>query len=457
MNPEKYRSQLTEIFKTAVERVNPETMISRFLTLEGNLLKVNLPESPYEADLGRFDTILVLGTGKATAKMARALEGILGSRINDGFISVKTGHTEKLSLIRTREASHPVPDESSVAAAREMERLAGEADERTLVINLISGGGSALLCSPYKDENHHLTLEEKQEVTRQLLACGADITEINCLRKHLSGIKGGRLAALLAPATSLNLILSDVIGDSLSAIASGPTTADPTTFGEAGAILEKYRLWDKVPPAASELIRAGLAGDIPETPKPGDQVFDRVTNILIGTNRDALVTAAEQAEALGYHTAALTCRLAGEAREAAQTLQNIAVDIRDHQLLVARPACLLAGGETTVTLKGSGLGGRNQEMALAFLDLLSRDPRGGENLYFLSGGTDGNDGPTDAAGAFADAALIRRAEELGLDSGAYLENNDSYRFFDAAGGLLRTGPTNTNVCDLQIILIPEEI
>jgi hydroxypyruvate reductase len=377
MTPEDYRNQLSQIFKTAVDRVDPEKMIARFLTLEGNILKVNLPDSPYEADLSRFDTILVLGTGKATAKMARALEGILGSRISDGFISVKTGHTEDLSLIRTREAAHPVPDGSSVAAAREMERLAGEADEKTLVINLISGGGSALLCSPYEDENHHLTLEEKQEVTRQLLSCGADITEINCLRKHLSGIKGGRLAALLAPATSLNLILSDVIGDALSAIASGPTTADPTTFAEAGAILDKYRLWEKIPPAAAGLIRAGLAGEVPETPKPGDRVFDTVTNILIGTNRDALVTAAKQAEALGYHPAVLTCRLAGEARQAAQTLQDIAVDIRDHQLLVSRPACLLAGGETTVTLRGSGLGGRNQEMALAFLDLLSRDSRGG--------------------------------------------------------------------------------
>jgi hydroxypyruvate reductase len=454
MKPEEYRRQLTEIFKTAVERVNPETMISRFLSLQGNILKVDLPESPFQTDLSRFDRIVILGTGKATAKMALALEKVLGSRINDGFISVKTGHTEPLSLIRIQEASHPVPDESSVAAAREMERLAREADERTLVINLISGGGSALLCSPYADDTYHLTLSEKQEVTRQLLACGADISEINCLRKHLSGIKGGRLAALLAPATSLNLILSDVIGDALSAIASGPTTADPTTFGEAATIVEKYRLWDKIPAAAAAVIRAGLEGKIPETPKPGDRVFEKVTNILIGTNRDALITAAEKARALGYNSAVLTCRLAGEAKEAARLLFDIAGDIRDHGLLASRPACLLAGGETTVTLKGSGLGGRNQEMALAFLDLLSRDPQGGENLFFLSGGTDGNDGPTDAAGAFADSGLIRRSEELGLNPGAYLENNDSYHFFEAADGLLKTGPTNTNVCDLQIILIP---
>ena len=454
MKSEEFRSQLTEIFKTAGERVDPEKMISRVLTLQGNILKVDLPDSPFQADLGRFDKIVILGTGKATAKMALALEKVLGSRIDDGFISVKTGHTEPLSLIRIQEASHPVPDESSVAAAREMERFAREADERTLVINLISGGGSALLCSPYTDENHHLTLEEKQEVTRQLLACGADITEINCLRKHLSGIKGGRLAALLAPATSLNLILSDVIGDALSAIASGPTTADPTTFGDAGTILEKYRLWDTVPPAAAAIIRAGLKGEIPETPKPGDRVFEKVSNILIGTNRDALVTAAEKARTLGYNTAVLTCRLAGEAREAARVLFDVAGDIRDHGLLVSRPACLLAGGETTVTLKGSGLGGRNQEMALAFLDLLSRDSRGGENLFFLSGGTDGNDGPTDAAGAFADSGLIRHAEKRALDLAAYLNNNDSYHFFEAIGGLLKTGPTNTNVCDLQIILIP---
>ncbi len=454
MNSNEYRSQLETIFKAAVERVNPEKMISRFLTVQDNILKVDLPDTPFQTDLSRFDKVLVLGTGKATAKMALALEKILGSRIHDGFISVKTGHTEDLSLIRTREAAHPVPDENSVAAAREMERLAGEADEKTLVINLISGGGSALLCSPYEDRHHRLTLEEKQEVTRLLLSCGADITEINGLRKHLSGLKGGRLAALLYPAVSLNLILSDVIGDVLSAIASGPTTRDPPTLAEAGGILDKYRLWDRIPGAAAAVIRGGMAGDIPETPKPGDRVFEKVTNILIGTNRDALVTAEEKAKSLGYHTAALTCRLSGEARDAARFLHGAAEDIRDHELLIPRPACLLAGGETTVTLKGSGLGGRNQEMALAFLDLLSRDSRGGENLFFLSGGTDGNDGPTDAAGAFADAGLIRRAEELSLDTGAYLENNDSYHFFEAAGGLLKTGPTNTNVCDLQIILIP---
>ena len=313
MEPQTYRNQLKKIFAAAVKRVDPERMITDFLSLEEDLLKVSLPGFYHEVNLGEYRRILVLGAGKATAKMAKALERVLGNRIDDGFISVKRGHTEPLEIIRTNEAGHPVPDGESLASAREVERLAEEADKTTFVINLISGGGSALLCSPYSDGSFSLSLEEKQETTRALLACGAEIREINCIRKHLSGIKGGRLAARLNPAASLNLILSDVIGDSLNAIASGLTAADPTTFAEAVAILDKYQLWGRIPGAAERILQAGQAGKLRDTPKPGDPLLEGGTNILIGTNRDALSVAAETARALGYHTASLTSRLSGEA------------------------------------------------------------------------------------------------------------------------------------------------
>ena len=454
MEPQCYRDQLEKIFAAAVNRVDPQRMITDYLSLKGDLLTVSLPGAFREVNLREYRRVLVLGAGKAAAKMAKALEGLLGDRIDDGFISVKPGHTEPLKIIRTNEGGHPVPDEQSQASAREVERLAEEADESTLVINLISGGGSALLCSPYADGHFSLSLKEKRKTTELLLACGANIREINCVRKHLSGIKGGRLAARLAPAASLNLILSDVIGDSLSAIASGLTAADPTTFADAAAVFDKYQLWDRVPGEAAKILRAGQEGKIQDTPKPGDPRLGKAANILIGTNRDALVTAAETARALGYHTAALTARLSGEARLAADFLWSIARDTRDHGLLVQPPACIITGGETTVTLTGEGRGGRNQEMALALLSRMLEDPDDSRGIYFLSAGTDGNDGPTDAAGAFADEELTSRALSSGLKASAYLADNDSYRFFNTLGGLLKTGPTNTNVSDLQIMLIP---
>ncbi len=449
--------QLEAIFRTALNRVDPYKMIAGHVRVEGDRLAVAFDGQRHEVDLGRYERIVVVGTGKASASMAKAVEDILGERISAGLVVTKYGHAEKLKRIEVVEAAHPTPDENGVEAARRIAALAREADERTLVLNLVSGGGSALLCSPMSVEHGgvpvQLTLAGKQAMTKLLLACGADIREINCLRKHLSAVKGGRLLKLMAPARSLNLILSDVVGDRLDTIASGVTACDETTYSDALGIIEKYGLRDSVPQNVLEVLTWGAEGKIAETLKAGDPAAGLATNILIGTNLAALTAARESAEALGYNTAALTCSLTGEAREAAKFLFAIARDIRNNELLAKKPAFVIAGGETVVTLHGSGKGGRNQEMALAFLAELAKDEAKGEGIFFLSASTDGSDGPTDAAGAFASSAVLDLAQRAGLSIEAYLRNNDSYNFFSGTGCLLKTGPTKTNVCDLHMVIV----
>ncbi|MDP3426701.1 MAG: glycerate kinase [Humidesulfovibrio sp.] len=461
---------LRAIFRAALTRIDPYGMLKQRLRLEGDLLVAELEHERHEVDLSRFARILVLGCGKASGRMARAVEELLGARISGGLVCVKYGHTDHTdtlpgvqSRIEQVEAGHPMPDEAGVKAAlrlAELAREAGEASkagEETLVINLISGGGSALLPAPlaYTDNGVEvrLTLAHKQEATRALLACGADIREINCVRKHLSELKGGRFLRLLAPATSLSLILSDVVGDRLDTIASGITCADESTYAQALGIVGKYGLAAKLPPEVVRCLELGAAGSIVETPGPGDPALDHATNLLIGTNHAALLAACDQARALGYNVAPLTCLLTGEAREVAKFLAGIALDVRRSEMLVKRPACIILGGETVVTLIGEGKGGRNQEMALAFLAELERDPENGRGISFLSASTDGSDGPTDAAGAYASAQMLERCRCLGLSTAAALGANDSYHFFEALGGLYKTGPTMTNVCDLHMLLV----
>jgi glycerate 2-kinase len=440
---------LSHIIAAALKRVDPYTMIRECVSLDGGVLRAAAGGEEAEYDLDRYNRIVVLGAGKATAPMVRALEEILGDRLSDGVIAVKPGHTAELKKVRQIEAGHPVPNDGSEKAAQAVVRAADEADERTLVITCISGGGSALLAMPRGD----LSLEELQSTTEELLRCGAAIEEINCIRKHLSGIKGGRLAEKIYPADSLNLILSDVVGDDLSSIASGITSPDPTTYADALGILAGYGIESKVPKRIRELLETGAAGRVPETPKPGDKIFDRTRNILIGTNALALRAAEQRARELGYTTAVLTSRLTGEAREAAKFFSGIAQDTAASEMLARKPACILAGGETTVTLKGKGKGGRNQEMALAFLREMSPRQEAFKGVLFASVATDGNDGPTDAAGAVASPEILGRAEKAGLDTGKYLADNDAYHFFEAVDGLIKTGPTNTNVCDIQILLV----
>ncbi len=417
------------------------------MEVQGDALVVRTPEGPVRVPLPdrRSGRVLVIGAGKASAVMARALEELLGDRISGGLVCVKDGHGVPLQRVAVAEASHPVPDARGVDAARRVLELVRGSGEQDLILCVLSGGGSALLTLPAEG----LTLEDLQGVTDLLLASGATIGEINTLRKHLSQVKGGRLAAAAHPARVVNLVLSDVIGDRLDVIASGPFAADPTTFAEARGVLERYGLWTRVPEAVRRILEEGQAGRVPETPKPGDPRLERVVQVVVASNRVSLGAAAEQARRMGYRTVVLTSRIQGEAREVARVLAAIAQEIRESGQPLAAPACVLAGGETTVTLRGGGRGGRNQELALA----LALELEGWEGIVGLSGGTDGTDGPTDAAGGVATPSTAARARALGLDPREHLERNDSYRLLDATGDLVRTGPTRTNVMDVQVLLV----
>lgn len=393
-------------------------------------------------DSRRYHHIYVVGAGKASATMARAIEKLLGARITGGLINVKYEHTEPLKRIRLNECGHPLPDEAGVAGAREIAEIASQAHERDLVICLISGGASALLPWPAPG----LTLASKQSTTRLLLSCGATIHEINTIRKHLSAIKGGRLARLAAPATLLTLVLSDVIGDDLSVIGSGPTWPDASTFADAIAILEKYQLLDRIPAE----VRRHLEQAADETPKPGDAAFARAHTHIVGSNRIAVAACAREARARGYQPLVLSTTIEGETRDVARMHAAIAREIRESGQPAKPPVCLISGGETTVTIRNEqGLGGRNQEFVLA----AAIDLEGVARVCVLSGGTDGTDGPTDAAGAIADGETVPRAERLKLNAAQALARNDSYRFFDPLDDLIRTGPTGTNVMDLRLVLV----
>ena len=453
----KVRKDLAAIFQAAVRRVDPYKMILDRMTVKKNVLSIKTDGETLTWDLKNYNRIVVLGAGKATAKMALAVEEILGDRISEGVIAVKPGHTEKLKRIKMIEASHPVPDQGSVDAGKTIAKLCKEADRKTLILNLISGGGSALLSFPYGGDEKAgapaLTLEDKQATTKALLACGATIQEINCFRKHLSSIKGGRLAQLMAPAESISLILSDVVGDRLDSIASGLTAPDNSTYAEAMTLIKKYDIAGKLPTKALKILELGAAGKIPETPKKGDPLFKKVKNILIGSNYGALLAAEKKAKELGYKTVVLSSEVVGEAREVAKFYIGVGRDVLKHDLVAKKPACIIAGGETTVTLKGSGKGGRNQEMALSFLQEIESNPEGSEGIHFLAASTDGNDGPTDAAGAFADLKILGEGKKAGLSILDYLARNDSYHYFDKIGFLHKPGPTNTNVCDVQIVIV----
>lgn len=452
------RKKLAEIFETGLDRVNPYTMITRHVRIVDNHLVVEMPDRQSMFDLEDYKRIILLGAGKASGPMVLAFEDILGERITQGLVCVKYGHTADLKRVELIEAGHPIPDQNGLNAARRIAELATRADAETLVINCISGGGSALLPYPLDERSSGglvgLSLDEKQQITSALLRCGADIREINCIRKHLSALKGGRLLQMLYPARALNFILSDVVGDDLSSIASGMTTYDETTFGQALDILGRYHIQAEVPPQVLKALELGAQGRIPETVKRGEPVMERVDNILIGTNRQALLAAAAKASELGFFVHTITSQLTGEARSAAKVIADIAKDVAVNDMFSAKPACLLFGGETVVTLRGQGKGGRNQELALAFLQELTDWKEGAGRVFFLAASTDGNDGPTDAAGAFADSRVIDLCHlSCRKEIEASLADNDSYHFFEKYGALYKTGPTNTNVCDLQIVLV----
>jgi len=435
----KLRQQALAIFRAALAAADPIAAVLRHVRLRDGALIAGRTRYP----LRGIRKIHVVGAGKAGAAMAQAIErlGLPAEKRGESLVNVKYGHLAKLRWIQLNESGHPVPDEPGVCGARRIAEIATGAGAEDLVICLISGGASALLPFPAPP----VTLEEKQTVTKLLLACGATIHEINAVRKHISGIKGGQLARMAYPARVLALILSDVIGDNLDVIGSGTTAPDVSTFSSAKAVLEKYAILDRVPASIRERLAGGAHCAIRETPKRGDPAFARVQNLIVGSNRAAVEAAAVRARELGFHTLILSTQIEGETREVARMHAAIAKEIVQYGRPVPRPACVISGGETIVTLRGNGLGGRNQEFVLA----AALDIAGLEQAVVLSGGTDGTDGPTDAAGAIADGYTLAR----GPEAQRHLYANDSYHYFEELGDLVITGPTNTNVMDVRVMLV----
>ncbi len=397
---------------------------------------------------GNFNRLIVTGFGKAACPMAKAVEDCLTDIIRGGIIITKYNHCSEYAPIQMRiiEAGHPLPDKNGLNGTEEIINLLKTADDKTLVICLISGGGSALLVAPYPG----VTLDEKQRTTDLFLKAGADISELNTVRKHISKIKGGRLAEMAYPARIKSLVLSDVIGDRLDVIASGPTSPDKTTYEDALKVIEKYSVSGGIPPNVLDILHRGLRGVIPETPKENNIIFRSVENIIIGSNRKALEAAETKADELNFQAKIMSPEIMGEARDAGRRLAKTALEIRNtSETNDGKKMCIISGGETTVTVRGAGTGGRNMELALAF----AIEVEGCDGITLISAGSDGTDGPTDAAGAIVDGATTKKAKSIGLDPCEYLENNDSYNFFRQIDALFITGPTGTNVMDIQIMVI----
>lgn len=443
---ETVRSDAKEIFAGCLTAVDPYKAVKRFVHVQGDRLIVGMEGGPEtELDLAEFDRISLVGAGKATAPMAAAIEELFGERIQKGLINVKYDFTQELAFTEITEAGHPVPDENGVKGTGKILDFLQSAGEKDLIFSLISGGGSALL--PFAVGN--ITLSDKQEITRELLACGASIDEINAVRKHISSSKGGQMARAAFPATIINLMLSDVVGDKMDVIASGPFVPDSATFKDVWKIFNKYNLKD-IPSAIHEHMKTGLNGQISETPKENDKIFNRVFNFIVGSNILALESASATAKKLGYETLILSSMVEGETREVARVHTAMAKEIVKTGRPIPPPACIISGGETTVTIRGDGLGGRNQEFCLAAcMDLVELPPR----VVILSGGTDGNDGPTDAAGAMVDPFTVTRGKDAGMEAAEFLNRNDAYHFFEKTEDLLMTGPTNTNVMDVRLVLV----
>lgn len=439
------RADALACFAAAVAAVEPERLVRRHFEAHPHLLAVR-------------GEIRLAAVGKAAAAMARGARTALGERLAGGVLVVPAGQEgEAPAGFAVFGGGHPVPTEEGVRGARAVLALAESLGEDDLLLCLISGGGSALATLPPEG----IALEDLRETTRRLLAAGATIGELNCVRKHLDRLKGGRLARAAAPARVAALVLSDVVGDPLDVIASGPVSPDPTTFDEALGVLERRGLLETAPAAVREHLERGRRGEEAESPGPGDPAFDRVTAAVVGSNRLAAEAARAEAESRGYATLLLSTLVTGEAREVGRVLAALGAEALRSGRPAAPPACLIAAGETTVTVTGPGKGGRNQEVALgaaiALDELLVSDPEAAGRVLVASLGTDGVDGPTDAAGALATGGTLRRARERSLDApldprGALAEN-DAYPFFEALGDLVITGPTGTNVMDLMLVLV----
>jgi len=440
MNIRELRQSARLIWEAALNAANPATCIRNFVQADDNMLFVGGKRIEIRGRL------IVIGAGKPSARMAQVIEEILGSHITGGLVVTKYGHSLPLHRIKLVEAGHPIPDNAGNRAALDTRELLRGLTADDIVLVLISGGASALWTAPAEG----ITLEEIQEVTSMLLRAGATIRELNAVRKHLSAIKGGQLARWAAPANVISLIVSDVIGDPIDFVGSGPTAPDTTSFSDAYAIIQKYGL--EVPDAVRDRIKEGARGQIPETPKPGDPVFKNVSNHIIANNRLLIDAAVAKARELNLNTLILGTEVEGEAKDIGRFFAAIAREIGRSGNPVKPPACILAAGETTVTVRGHGVGGRNQEMALAWAISMAARPAS-TTACFASVATDGTDGPTTAAGGIVDQFTYSRGVELGLIPLKYLRANDSSNFLKATDDLIVTGPTQTNLMDLQILLV----
>jgi len=436
------REPILAVLEASLDAVDPFIATRSVLVREGDVLTV----AGRRYDLQAYRRVIVVGAGKAGAPMAQAVEATLGERISDGLVVVKSGHSAVTQYVEIVEASHPRPDAAGVAAGQRILDLANSAGPDDFVIALLSGGGSALLVAPAPE----LVLADVQAMTDALLASGATIHEVNCLRKHCETLKGGQLARAVAPATLITLALSDVVGSPLDVIASGPTVADATTWEDAWAIVRRYELREKLPAPILARLEAGRAGKIPDTPKTEDPAFLTSQTLIVADNRVAAQAACKRAQDLGFDALLLTTYLEGEAAQVAKVAVALGREILAHSAPLTPPACIILGGETTVTLgKNGGKGGRNQELALAAAIALAGEKR----ITIVSLATDGSDGPTDSAGGLADGNSRERGRQVGMDAEEYLRNHNAYPFLEATHDLLLTGPTQTNVNDLVFIFV----
>jgi glycerate-2-kinase len=437
--------QAQKIYSAALKAVSPEKLMKEKVLLKKE--KLVLPGKSF--DLEQFENIYMVAFGKSASPMAKNMLQILGQRIKGGVFIGQKGHRDDLSPLLSMKASHPLPDSNSVRAAKKIVSLVEKMEKNDLLIVLISGGGSSHVCLPPAE----VKLSEKRIVIENLLRAGADIKELNAVRKHISLIKGGRLSEAAFPASVISLIISDVIGNDLEAIASGPTYWDSSTYQDSVEILRKYRLWESTHESIKSVLRKGTQKEERESVKKGDPVLRKTHNFILGDNRDALKAAAERADRMGFNTSILSSSEQGEARETAHEYFLILLDSQKKAGQDLRPKCLISGGELTVTVKGKGKGGRNQEFVLAFIKEAWQKRIRQNGWIILSLGTDGIDGPTDAAGAWGSVKTIQRLESLSVDPEKYLEWNDSYHFFKQVGGFIKTGPTQTNVMDLRILIV----
>ena len=429
-------------------------MVDESIHVTDDTLRVACKEPIGPIDLRHYSAVVLCALGKAALAMAQAVVDRLGKYLTDGVVVCTSTTRTTVGAIPVLIGGHPLPNSDSHRAAERVQRIASAAHERTLLINCVSGGASALCCAPYTNGVWHLSVADIQHTTSVLLAANASIHEINCVRKHLSALKGGRYLQLAAPARIVNVVLSDVVGDDLGTIASGLVAPDTTTYRDAMNILTRHKIEGSVLPAVRAFLAAGAAGEIPETPSESDLAGCRYSTILIGNNMRALKAALQRAIEHGFKSRIVTSRLQGNARHAAARILSLAIRTAQHEL----PCCLILGGETTVQLRGGGKGGRNQELALAFLYLTQRFMRPYPDAYsitLLSAATDGVDGPTDAAGGFADKRALENATAASLDIATYLDANNAYEFHRRCGTLLHTGATGTNVCDIQLVAVTQ--